>query len=537
MAVLVELAGQEGRTVSRDQLIKSVWPRGWVTDSVLSRCISQLRSALGDDTKSPRYIATIPRKGYRLLAQVKQPDLTPDDGLLVLPFQNLAAHGSDEYLADGLTELLIARLSVALDQRVVSRTTAMTFKGSQADMAMLREKLGVAWVVEGSILQLHEAIQIIVQLIDVSRDAHVWANTWTCNAAEIMNALNAVTRQVAAQVGQMVGPEKPQKRGSEELPGELQSAYLRGMHHLSRRAPSSLRKSIECFGEVLANDANHAPAHAAMAYAHVLLAHYGAMNVQEAVEIARAHASTALEISPGNAEATTHMAAIKYFHDWDFAGAETLINSALEARPNYEMALLLLADVHLVQGRHDKAIALVDKAIATDPLNVGLLMNAGDLLILLGRFTEAINSLDRALDLEPTMRPVLLRKALAFALIGEFNHARDSLAMALHASPEDAMSIEYETIIESLAGNIEKSKELAARLEAISESGVHVAPWQLARAFAASRDDDKCVGYLRKAYEDRSTSMPFLGASPVFKDLRQHPSVVRLLEEIGVPSN
>jgi len=118
MAVLMELAAHSDETVSRDELISSVWPRGFVSDDVLSRCISQLRHAFDDDPKNPDYILTVPRKGYRLVVPVVARAKDLAGGILVMPFQNLAAHGKDEYLADGLTELLIARLAVASDHRV-----------------------------------------------------------------------------------------------------------------------------------------------------------------------------------------------------------------------------------------------------------------------------------------------------------------------------------------------------------------------------------------------------------------------------------
>lgn len=535
MAVLVELARTPGETVTRDHLLRAVWPRGYVTDGVLSRCISQLRAILGDNSRSPVLIATVPRRGYRLLAPVKTRAVAAE-GVLVLPFQHLAAHGSQDYLADGLTDLLIARLAAALDQRVVSRTTAMTFKSTVQDIALIREKLNVRWMVEGSLFQFGDDLQIVVQLIDVERDAHAWANTWTRPPADVMNVLNDVTRQVATQVRQRIDPLKAAPRAPSGLPAELESRYLQGLHHLSRRAAPSLHRAIACFEEVLASHQDHAPAHAGAALANVLLAHYGAMDVRVAMQRARKFALRALEIDSDNAEALTHLGAIKFFHDWDLGESRRLIDAALERRPNYEIALLLSADILLVQGHYDVSQAQIDLAVDTDPLNVGLLMNAGDLLVLQRRYLEAVRSLEQALEIEPGMRPAHLRKALAFALSDSPIQARASLDDALAIAGEDAMSLEYLALVESFCGNQDAARDAANRLQAIADGGAHVSPWPLARAWAASGQEAMAVSYLRRAFEQRSTSMPFLGVSPVFDKLRKHPQVRDLMVKVGVPA-
>jgi len=536
MAVLLELATADGNTVPREHLTEAVWPRGFVTDGVLSRCISQLRAALGDDSRAPRYIATIPRKGYRLVADVIAAEPGNLEGILVLPFLNLAAHGKDEYLADGLTELLIARLAVAVNQRVVSRTTAMTFKNAKQDMEHIRKKLGVMWVVEGSLFQLGDDLQIIVQLIDVERDAHTWANTWTRPAGDIMNVLNEVTRHIATQARVQLDPLPDIANKVRALPLELEHRYLQGMHHVSRRSTPALQKAISCFEEVLQQYPDHAPVHAGMAFCHILLAHYGAMNVVEGMRQAATYACRALEIDPDNPDALTHMGAIQFSHEWNFEKAQEYVNAALRLKPNYEMALLLSADIHLVKGHYDRSQSFVDLAITTDPLNVGLLMNAGDLLILQRRYPEAIRSLAQALELEPGMRPAHLRQALAYALHGKSENARNSLDRALEVSSVDAMYLEYRALVEGLLNNTKRAVEAAKDLQAIADTGGAISPWPLARAWAMAGDEKKAIAYLEQAYNEHSSSMPFLGQTPVFDNLRNNTKVRELMDKIGIPA-
>jgi len=267
MAVLLELTANGRDTVSRDDLNSAVWPRGYVTDDALTRCISQLRQALGDDPKEPAFISTVPRKGYRLVAQVdlQGMDLSEED-LLVLPFQHLSASGEDSYLSDSLTELLIARLSVALEQPVISRTTAMSFRNTDRDMASIKEQLGVKWVVEGSLMQAKDQLQIIVQLIDAPNDTHVWAETWVRPVSDVLTVLNEISRLISAEISSKLKPETESTLEVDySLPPDVLRQYLHGVQLNSQRTHKSLQDAIGLFGKVLRDRPDFAPALSASA--------------------------------------------------------------------------------------------------------------------------------------------------------------------------------------------------------------------------------------------------------------------------------
>jgi tetratricopeptide (TPR) repeat protein len=163
-------------------------------------------------------------------------------------------------------------------------------------------------------------------------------------------------------------------------------------------------------------------------------------------------------------------------------------------------------------------------------------MNAGDLLMLQRRYPEAIRSLDQALEIEPGMRPAHLRRALALAFADRPTKATESLEGALAISGEDAMYLEYLALVESLGGNRAAAEDAASRLQAIADGGAQVSPWPLARAWAAAGQEATAIGHLRRAFEQRSTSMPFLAVSPVFEELRKHPDVRELIGKVGVPA-
>lgn len=373
MDVLLVLAGASQELVSREDLISQVWPRGYVTDDALNRCISKLRRALGDNSRTPRFIVTVPRRGYRLASPV-QLSASPADqeGTLVLPFQNLSQAG-DDYLADGLTELLIARLSVTLEQPVISRTTAMTFRNSGHHLRSIRDQLGVRWVVEGSVLQLGEQVQVVVQLIDADSDSHVWADTWTRALGDTLTLLNEISRQVAARIRRELEPDLPEAPGMQALPTDLLRQFLHGLQLISKRTHAALQQSIACFGRVLEQVHNHAPSLSGQALAWLLLAHYDAVPASEGFDKARRYARVALQASSEpQADALACLAAVEFFHDWDFGRAQTTVERALTVNRNHDIGLLVAADIGLVKGRNEQAQSYMDRALERDPLNTGL---------------------------------------------------------------------------------------------------------------------------------------------------------------------
>jgi TolB-like protein len=211
MDVLVALAQRAGEIVSRDALILAVWKHPHVTDEALSRCISILRHALGDDQDEPRYLETIRKRGYRLLPLVEAARGTKaeaDVSIAVLPFLNLSGDTADEHLADGVTELLITNLATLPGLRVISRTSSMHYKGSHARIPQIARELHVSRVIEGSVLRSGRELQVIVQLIDPTVDAHLFTRSYTRTLGVMLRLQNEIAWRIAEEVGTTLRPER-----------------------------------------------------------------------------------------------------------------------------------------------------------------------------------------------------------------------------------------------------------------------------------------------------------------------------------------
>lgn len=203
MDVLVALANAGGNTVSRDDLIKSAWGHTCVTDEALSRCISLIRQALGDDCRAPRIIETIPKRGYRLLAAVETDAARPTH-IAVLPFVNLSGDPAHEHLADGITELVITYIALMPALRVISRTSSMLYRDSRLRLSDIARELGVQRVIEGCVLVSRHSLQAVLQLIDPATDTHLLARTYTLPLADALDAQNDLATRMALAVGATV---------------------------------------------------------------------------------------------------------------------------------------------------------------------------------------------------------------------------------------------------------------------------------------------------------------------------------------------
>ena len=197
MDVLVALAQRAGEIVSRDDLILAVWKHPHVTDEALSRCVSILRHALGDDQGEPRYLETIRKRGYRLIRLVESARGTKAKAsvsIAVLPFLNLSGDTADDHLADGVTELLITNLAVLPGLRVTSRTSSMHYKGAHARIPEIARELDVSRIIEGSVLRSGSELQVIVQLIDPAIDAHLFTRSYTRTGVSVRLASRAASQ-------------------------------------------------------------------------------------------------------------------------------------------------------------------------------------------------------------------------------------------------------------------------------------------------------------------------------------------------------
>ncbi len=391
VGVLQCLAARAGAVVTRDQLIAEVWGGRPVSDEVLSRCISLLRAAFGDDPRKPAYIRTVPKVGYRLVADVTGPvaskplatatgagaaerprsvrrrsllwsavaavlflstgallyralvDMVPvpvspaPATLAVLPFTDLTADGDSDYLSDGLTEDLIHRLAALPDLQVVGSASAFAFKDRTSDLPTAATALGVRHVLHGSVRRDGERLRITAALIDADTGLVQWSDTFDRAFGDIFSVQDEIS-------GSIVESLRPRfaASGAEALadnpPTRVMPAYelvLRGRHHLRTREPGPIRRSIELFNEAIGLDPHFGDAYGNLARAYTLLPTYAP---EENPETLFERASDVLErgeiMDPSLHERVYDVRAFLHYSRWEWLDAEEDFRRALAETPN-----------------------------------------------------------------------------------------------------------------------------------------------------------------------------------------------------------
>src|SRR5882757_6796530 len=269
--LLVALVQAAGGVLTREELLRLLWPDTVVEEGSLTSHISLLRKALGGDPKAQGFIETLPKRGYRFVASVKRsasqaPDSPADRAMLVvLPFENLTAGERYDYFSEGLTEEMITELARLSPERlgVIARTSAMQFKSTTKSIAQIGSDLGVSHVLEGSVRRAGERVRITAQLIRVSDETHLWAQSYERALDDVLEVQAEVAQAVAREVQVKLSPRDarrlhPEKKRS--IKPQAYEAYLRGRHFWYRRTEEGIRKSIDCFQAALQHDPSFAAA-------------------------------------------------------------------------------------------------------------------------------------------------------------------------------------------------------------------------------------------------------------------------------------
>src|SRR5215472_10882636 len=472
MQVLVYLAEHPEEVVPKERLIRAVWADTFVTDDVLTRCISELRKVFGDDAREPRIIGTIPRTGYRLLAPVEPTEAeprearslprrraiwlgaaasgllvltfalssggirerffptaphTPIQSLAVLPLENLSGDPEQQFFVDGMTEALITDLAQISTLRVISRTSMMQYKGARKSVPEIARELHADAFVAGSVFRSGNRVRVTAQLVEGSADRHLWAESYELDLRDALSSQSNVAQAIAGTVRAKLTPqEKARLAGIRPVNPGAQEAYLRGLFFLNfghdnlelPRGVEALRKSIEYYQQAIKLDPNYAQAFAGLARACHWLA-----NVERPVELYEQSieaARRALELDEGLAEAHAALGRVLYTYKLDWSGAEREYKRAIELNPSYGEAHHGYSFYLAEMGRLDEAVAEINRAVDLDPLAVEQRANAGLMYTIAGNYDRGIEYLLNALQVSPQSADYRVYLGTAYALKGSY---------------------------------------------------------------------------------------------------------------------
>src|SRR6266705_3809254 len=267
LQILQMLLQHPGEVVTRTELQQKIWPADTFVDfeQGLYNAVKRLRDALKDSADKPRFIETLSRHGYRFIGIIDE-SVRKIESLAVLPLDNLSRDPEQEYFAEGLTEALITTLAKIGELRVVSRTSAMQYKGVRKPLSEIARELGVDAIVEGTVLRSGHRVRITAQLIDASKETHLWAESYERDLRNVLALQSELAQAIEREVQVKLTPqERAHLAQTRPVDPEAYEAYLKGRYHWNRRSREGLGKAIHHFQQAITSDPNGAAAYSGLA--------------------------------------------------------------------------------------------------------------------------------------------------------------------------------------------------------------------------------------------------------------------------------
>jgi len=573
MQVLVTLSEQPSEVVSKEQIFKRVWSGTFVSDEVLTRSISELRKAFEDNPQEPKYIQTIPKGGYRLVATVVREPANRKDwyserwrmltaatavlllaavasfytlkarklgaskaaitSLAVLPLANLSSDPQQEYFVDGMTDALITELGKVSALRVISRQSMMRYKGAKKSAPQIAKELNVEAILEGSVVRSGDRVRISVQLVQAFPERHLWVNSYDRDLRDVLALHSEIARTVAGQVRvKLTLKDRALLASAPPVNPEAYESYLHGAHLLSDEYNAdSAQRAIPHFERAISLDPGSALPYCGLAAAHAGLGHLAAVGPREAFPAVKAAALKAQELDDNVACAHWALAEVHFLYDWDWAAAEKEYRRAIELKPG--SAELHNGYAHFLNdlGRNDEGFTELKRAMELDPAVT--LPRIGFFFYFARQYDEAIRRDIKLLDATPNFSIAHLSLGLAYEQKRDFSQAIPELKRAMELSGDKVFPA-FLAHSYAVSGNTREAKRILEELKQPSGKN-YVDPWAIALVYAGLGEKDRAMEWLEMAYENRDHDMAYCKVWPHFDPLRSDPRFQDLLRRMNLP--
>jgi TolB-like protein/DNA-binding winged helix-turn-helix (wHTH) protein/Tfp pilus assembly protein PilF len=579
LKVLVERAGQP---VSKEELLAAVWPDTFVEESNLAQNISVLRRALGAAEGNGNYIETLAKRGYRFVVEVhREPDSSPAraperkpdpaaqdhvrstrskalallaaglcaaGGILVyralgakgppiraiaiIPLRNVSGDLSQDFLANGITELVTTELGKTLPVRVTSRTSSLRFRDSTGPVAAIARELGVDAVVEGSVARSGDRLRVTTQLIQAADDRQLWAETYDRDVTDVLLLQEEVARAVAHAIRVEVLPTK--RARAAPLNRDAFESCLRARYFLDQRTEPEIRKAIEWYQRAIEQDPAYALPYAGLADCYNQLGTniIGARSPAETRKLAAASARRALEIDPDLAEAHASLAYCDLY-DWNWAAAEQGFLRAIQANPNYAPAHLWFAHYLTARKQFERALQEVGLARDLDPLSPVIQTQVGWLMGFAGRHVEAIQLFRKVLEDNPKYQWALWQMGHNQNAMHDYSAAIETLERAAAVSSRSPSTLGTLGYSYGLAGRRDDARRILNELTALSRRR-YVSPKSIADVYEGLGDIAKTFEWWGKCYQEHANAMVWLDVASEYDGVRSDPRFQDLRRQVGL---
>ena len=546
LEILGLLLERPAQVVLREELRARLWPQDTFVDfeHSLNAAVNKLREALDDDANNPRFIETVPRRGYRFISAVGLHDSQNLLGewsspriqsLVVLPLENLSNDPEQEYFADGMTDQLITNLAQISALKVISRTSAMRYKGTKKSLPEIARELHVDAVVEGAVMWVGGRVRISAQLIEAPTDYHLWAASYERDLRDVLSMQEEVTRAIASEIRvNLSAQEQARLASTRPIDPEAYRLYLKGRYYWNKRSLEGFQKAIEYFQQATAKDPAYALAYVGLADTYTYFSFFDVVPPREAMPKAKAAAARALEIDNRLGEAHVSLGYVSYMYDWDWPAAGKHFEQALTLNPAYSRAHTFYPFYLSSLGRSEEALAVAKRSLDLDPASPAVNHSLAVQFYFARQFDQAIEQAHKTLELDPNF-------AISYELLGEVYVSRGMYREGLSElekysalSRGRAMSLALLGYAHARLGERSQALRMLEQLEATSKER-YTPAFSFAVVYAGLGEKDQAFAWLEKAYGECTSRLGYLKVEPLWDPLRPDPRFADLVRRIGLP--
>jgi adenylate cyclase len=456
--------------------------------------------------------------------------------IAVLPFVDLSQGKDQEYFCDGISEEILDALAKVEGLRVVARTSAFSFKGKNADVSEIAQKLNVRNVLEGSLRRDGNRIRISAQLIDTRDGFHLWSETYERELQDVFAMQDEITRAIVNALKIKLAVALP---GHKKPNTEAYDLYLKGRYFLNRKNEADARRAIDYFEQALAKDPNDAPAYAGLADSYSSFVFpLGVVTPREAMPKAKEAAQRALAIDNALGEAHASLAYIAFFYDWDWAAAERGFKRALELNPNNADTHHWYSHFLMGQGRIEESLIQSKRALELSPFDILFNIHLGWHYFYARQYDQALEQIEKTVEMDKNFAQTYPWLGLILEQKGRYAEAIAAFQNAIKLFPGGSSIAEAELAhTYAASGNREEAQKIVAELQELAKTK-YVSSFQIAAIYTGLGEKDQAFAWLEKAQEERSDGLVNLKAEQRFDSLRSDPRFKDLARRMGlIPRN
>jgi TolB-like protein len=569
--LLLILVSRAGEIVSRQELAELVWGSDTYVDfeQGLNFAIRQIRTVLEDDPEQPRFVETIPKRGYRFISAVNVPvrqqlsSAGPSgprtihrsllvavvavavivtfvaatylwrqkasanhkiDSVAVLPLRNLSADPEQEYFSEGMTDQLITDLARIGKLQVISHTSVERYRDGKRSLPEIARELGVAAIVEGTIMRSGNRVRITVQLIDARSDQHVWADTYERDFHDLLELQDEVSRKIASEIGNTLAGSEKASSPNRTVDPAAYDEYLKASFYFDHMTCKSFEKALAYFQDAVAKDPNFAPAQSGLADTYFTVGEFPCRDTQPYKEAEDA-ALKAVALDAGNADAHAVLAKIAFSRDWNWSKAGQEFGMAVQLDPN-DAGIHSAYGLYLIaMGEEDRGLAEERKAQELDPFSERTNFWHTVAFYLTRHYDEMIEHAKHALRFFPSYgEDYWLGEA--YEKKGMPDKAIEFYLKAMEGEPQEVPLRRAAYQKDGLPGYWQEEERIRRK------KNDRIRPFRQAEYYVHRGMKDKAIEQLQIAYKQHAGGLEYIKTQPIFDDLRDDPRFKELLVQL-----